>query len=292
MPLSASAAGVTVSPAFQNVVITPDMAGKDITVTLTNQSTIGINFALSVADFGTLDQSGGVAFLGTPATELEHRYGLVSWMKLDQDRVFIPATGSKIITISIDNRPSLAPGGHYAALLATAISDADNAPVDKRVKLRQVISSLILLRKEGGVEAGLKLKTLNPIGGHVFKLPQVVDLRFQASGNVHVVPHGTIVIKNPNGKVVSQGTINEDSAIVYPQSFRKMTTSLINTGSNLVPGKYELTATYRYDSDLSLGTQTISFWYLGNALTAGLFALILTILGGVVWLVRKKLRRS
>jgi hypothetical protein len=287
IPLSAQAAGVTVSPAFQDVVLTQAMNGKDITVTLTNQSSVGLNFALSSADFGTLDETGGVAFLGTPATELEHRYGLVSWLTLDRNTVFLPAAGSKEILVHIDNRPSLAPGGHYAALLATAVSDSGVAPADPKVKLHQVIASLILVRKDGGAQPGLDLTGFEPQPKNWLHLPSRVQLRFHDAGNVHVVPHGTLSLTDASRKQISKGIINEDSVAVFPQSYRRMTSSLLSIRHPWLPGRYTLTANYHFDGDNTFSKESVSFWYLGNVLTALLTALILVLSVAILWVLRK-----
>ena len=288
LPGLAHAAGVTVSPAFQNVVLAEGIDGKNLTITLTNQSGIGLNFALSSADFGTLDESGGVAFLGVPVTELEHRYGLVSWITLDRNTVFIPATSSKQIVVHIDNRRSLAPGGHYAAILATAVSETGTVPNDPRVNLHQVIASLILLRKDGGAEPGLDLVQFTPKPKSWIHLPTSVDLRFHDAGNVHVVPHGTLAMTDPVGKLIAKGILNEDSVTVFPESFRRMNSGLMNVRAAWLPGRYTLTATYRFDGGNTVGAETTSFWYLGNALTGLLLALILCISAGILWLLRKK----
>ena len=290
LPLIANAAGVTVSPAFQNIVLSQDMRGKDIIVTFTNQSTLGLNFVLSSADFGTLDESGGVAFLGVPVTELEHRYGLVSWMTFDRNKVFIPPASSKQVQVHIDNRPSLAPGGHYAALLATAVSDAGAISSDPKVSLHQVIASLILVRKDGGAQPGLDLSGITLTPKSWWHLPTSIGLRFHDAGNVHVVPHGTITMKDPGGRVVSKGIINEDSVTVYPESFRKTTSTLQSNRNAWAPGRYTVEASYRFDGS-STAMETTSFWYLGNALVAALIFGIFILIGGTLWLFKKKHRK-
>ena len=287
LPLIADAAGVSVSPAFQNVVLSHDMSGKDIIVTLTNKSSVGLNFALSAADFGTLDESGGVVFLGVPVTELEHHYGLVSWMTFDRNRLYIPSAGSKQIQVHIDNRPSLAPGGHYAALLATAISDTGLAGSDPRVNLHQVIASLILVRKDGGAQPGLDLVGFTPMSKSWLRLPNSADLRFHDAGNIHVVPHGTLSMTDPGGEVIAKGIVNEDSVTVYPESFRKMTSVMQKIKAGWLPGRYMLTVSYRFDNDNTVATESTSFWYLGSALTGLLLALILTLSGVILWVLRK-----
>ncbi len=277
-PIAAEAAAISVSPAFQDVLLPSAAASKDISVTFSNQSTSPQTYKLSTVDFGSLDESGGVAFLGVPNSELEHRYGLVSWIKLEKEQIFLPPAGSAKVTVHIDNRASLAPGGHYAAILATSTGEADAATDKTKVNLRQIIASLLLVRKEGGGEIGLNAAGIS-VGSHsLFSLPKFLTLRFQNPGNVHVVPRGTVSIKDPSGRVVMSGLINENSDIILPESFRKLRVSLTTLRPAWTPGRYSVVSNFRYDGSTDVRTSKVSFWYMGIALTI----LFLLVFGGIV----------
>ena len=107
--MAAAGTGLAVSPAFQELAIKPDQSRADYTLQLINRNATDQNFRLSTVDFGALDDSGGVAFLGKPSSELEHKYGLASWMILEKDAVFVPAGKTVAVTVTVDNRQSLAP---------------------------------------------------------------------------------------------------------------------------------------------------------------------------------------
>lgn len=277
-PTAAEAAAITVSPAFQDILLPGAVSGKDVSVTFSNQSSSPQTYRLSTVDFGSLDESGGVAFLGVPNSELEHRYGLVSWITLEKDQIFLPPAGSAKVTVHIDNRASLAPGGHYAAVLATSTGEPDAVQDKTKVNLRQIIASLLLVRKEGGAEIGLNAAGITPGSHGLYSLPKIVTMRFQNPGNVHVVPRGTIQVKDPSGRVVLSGLINENSDIILPESFRKIPVTLTTLKSAWAPGRYTLTASFRYDGTSDVRTSKVSFWYLGMALTL----LFLAILAGIV----------
>ncbi len=288
---SAHAAAISVSPAFQDVILPSAIASKDVAVTFTNQSSNAQTFRLSAVDFGSLDESGGVAFLGVPTTELEHRYGLVSWMTIERDSVFIPAAGSIKVVIRIDNRPSLAPGGHYAALLATAIADPGTTIDRTKVNLKQVIASLILVRKEGGAEIGLNAAGFTLAKQSPFELPKLAQLRFQNPGNVHVTPRGTVVISDPAGRIVKKGIINENSDIILPQSFRRIKVNLLGISTAWTPGRYTATSSFRFDGNSDMRSSKITFWYLGQGLVL-LIGVVLIILFTTIFTVIIKKRRS
>jgi hypothetical protein len=275
-------AAYTVTPAFQT--ITLDAHGNaDLSIDLANHTANDQSFQLSVADFGTLNESGGVAFLGTPARELDHPYGLVSWLQLDQNVVFVPA--GKVVTLkaSVENRDSLAPGGHYGAILATAVTDSGKfKSVSPQVGLRAVLSSLILVTKSGG--AAPELNLLSEDSTHnLFALPSTLDQRFQDAGNVHVVPRGTTTIRDPFGKVVSSGALNEDSVFVFPESFRRIRVNLSELAQAFVPGRYSVTTIYRYDGTEGTKTFIDHVWYAGAILVWLSWSMIAGVLIAAIW---------
>lgn len=287
-----ASSGFVIAPAFQQASIKTDQPRMQYALQLTNRNTRDQNFRLSVADFGSLGEQGGVAFLGQPTSELEHEYGLASWMSLEKDAVFVPAGGTAQILATVENRASLAPGGHYAAVLATAIDEAGQ-PVKDQVGVKQVLSSLVLVIKEGGGVEDLRL--LSQTGdGNGLRLPTVLEQRFQNSGNVHLVPRGVSEVRDPIGRVVVRGALNEASAAILPETFRRYKTPLQVITAAWMPGWYEVKTTYRYDGTEQTKTLVTRAWYAGAALVWGMLAL--TLLGAAAglwwWLRRRDFRRK
>ncbi len=274
--------GFTMSPAFSRVHIKRDDVQVQYQLEIRNRSLSDQNFRLSVVDFGSLDEEGGVAFLGQPTSELEHRYGLASWVNLEREAVFIPAGGSVQVKMSIVNRDSLASGGHYGAVLATAVTDTGQPAVDPRVGVKQVLSSLILADKEGDVQADLRLVSQSADGGWL-KLPTKLVHRFQNAGNVDVVPRGVVSVKDPFGKEVIRGALNEGSGAVLPESFRILKTSLISVNKAWWPGRYAVVTSYRYDGTDKTKDFATSFWYAGTVLSWVVIVGALALAGLLAW---------
>jgi hypothetical protein len=277
---AASSSGFVVSPAFQEVKVAAKTPQVQYELKLSNHTTSDQNFRLSVVDFGALDEEGGVAFLGTPARELDHKYGLASWMVLEKDAVFVPAGGAVEVLVTIDNRVSLAPGGHYGAVLATAVNEFGQ-PLSNSVGVKQVVSSLVLAIKDGGVTPDLRLvgQTANGSWG---RLPTRVEHRFQNAGNVHVVPRGVVAVRDSLGRVVERGALNEESAAVLPESFRRYKTPLVRVGRSWLPGVYAVATTYRYDGTDQTKTLVTRFWYAGEVVVWAV-ALAALAVGVLVW---------
>jgi hypothetical protein len=287
LPVGAAGTGFVVTPAFQDVDIRADQPRVEYSLQLANQTPHDQNFRLSAIDFGSLDEQGGVAFLGQPANELDHRYGLASWMILENDTVFVPAGGSQEITVTIDNRASLAPGGHYGALLATAVTDTGQPITVPQVGIKEVLSSLVLATKEGGLEENLKMVSQSA-NGNASTLPSTIEHRFQNTGNVQLVPRGVVEVIDPLGRAVERGVIDEDSGEILPESFRRYKTSLIPLATAWLPGRYRIVSNYRYDGTDTLKTLTTTTWYAGLVIVWIVGLIALTAIIGLGWWLRRR----
>ncbi len=279
--------GYAVSPALQEMSLRTDQSQAEYTLTVANHSTAAQMFRLSALDFGALDESGGVAFLGEAESEIEHKYGLASWMKLGQDGVSVPAGGSVGVRVVIDNRESLAPGGHYGAVLATAVTEPSGVASAPRVGVKQVLSSLILLVKDGGGLPDLRLVSQDPAGSW-WRLPVLVEHRFQNMGRVHAVPRGVVSVRDPMGRVVTRGGLNEGSGTVLPESFRRYKTPLTAMAVALLPGRYEVATVYRYDGADSTKTMVTGFWYGGSPVVWSAAVFVIAAGAGLWWWLRRR----
>lgn len=277
--------GVTISPAFQQVTLDPGQAAKTFDFKITNNTNEPYEFALSVVDFGSLDDTGGVLFVGNAQKSLNVRYALSPWVTLEKDRVVVEPKSTENVPVSIDNRESLSPGGHYGAVLVSPTEAT--AKGDRKVQIDQVLTSLLFVKKVGGEIYGLKLRDFD-VNTQVFGLPDMLDLRFQNSGNVHLIPRGLVTLSDPTGRIVKRGIINADSGIVLPESFRQVRTPLDNLGSSLMPGRYKLTVVYRYDDRTETQTIVKTFYYI-NAVQ---IVLLMAVIGIVIYLCANKAMRN
>jgi hypothetical protein len=263
--------GITISPAFQQVVVGKNDQEKSFTFSVTNNTGEPYEFSLSAVDFGSLDESGGVLFLGQSDKALNYRYGLSQWVTLQQDRVVVEPKATAKVPITIVNKESLAPGGHYGAILVTPTSSGERPT---KVQVNQVLSSLLFVTKQGGETYRLGLQSFE-LHSHVFSPPSSVDLRFQNAGNVHVIPRGVITVTDPKGRVVKRGLVNENSAIILPETFRRLTARLDKEQTAWVPGRYHVSLTYRFDGKETFETREMTFVYInGWYVVAGIVLLV------------------
>lgn len=276
----------TISPPFSEIVLDKNDQQKSFPLIITNNNQNSATFKLSVADFGSLEESAGVAFLGMQKSQLDNKYSLASWISLEKDTIVIGSQQSLPVNVTIINKESLSPGGHYGAILIKY--EGSNKQNNDSVSINQSYASLIFAKKVGGEIYKLILSEII-IENNFFIMPHTIRLRFQNSGNVHSVPRGTIEITDPLHRLVAKGIINSESSIIIPESFRVIPNKLNKISYPILPGRYQVKVNYRYDGrEISSSSQT-SFLYLGS-----LFWLIITgllLLFAFLFLKQKKLRR-
>lgn len=260
--------GITLSPFEQQISIAPDDSNRTFNLDITNNTASLQELNLAARDFGSLNDTGGVLLEGSKA--YSQKYGLTSWLSLGTDTVTLQPGEKRSVPVTIENRASLQPGGHYGAVVASVTSLNDQSK--NQVVINQQLLSLILVKKVGGEKYNLKLKDVNQ-NGNWFHLPNIIKLRFQNPGNVHVVPRGEVKLKSPAGKVLAHGIINSESAYILPETFRELYVPLTKNGSSYpLPGVYSVEVDYRYDG-LNISA---SKSYRVKFLSLGTFGLLLT----------------
>lgn len=252
--------GLTVSPMFEEVNLAQSDKQKDFTIALTNHNDTLMTLRLSLLDFGSLDESGGVAFVGA-GNNLEKKYALASWMRPEKDVVTIHPGETQNVKITIENREDLGPGGHYGAITLRAGGETEDINVTNEVAINQLFTVLVFVKKLGGEIYHLDLKDVEA-PHNIVTTPDTVYVRFQNSGNVHVVPRGIVTVSDSLGRVVAKGIINEESGLILPETQRLYPVHLRSLLLSFVPGRYTLAVEWRYDGNDDFSVQTIPFDFL------------------------------
>jgi hypothetical protein len=289
---------ITISPFLTEVQVGPGETSKDITISLTNTTDKSQIFAISAVDFGNLNETGGLAFAGTNTKAFTQKYGLAQWLRLPVDHLTLPAGQTTKLQATIANDETLGPGGHYAAIIMSV--DSRTGGNSDSVNVQQKISALVFATKLGGEVYDMRLSKIED-DGNWLRLPELFTITFKNTGNVHLVPRGTLKLIAPNGKTVSQGVVNEGSAYVLPETTRQIVVQTAGISRNgWLPGKYTVEVDYRYDGRVQFATKSYRFTYLniagivGFALVAGVivfFAFKLRIWRYINPLIRRLLRQ-
>ncbi len=275
--------GIGLSPALRELTLAEGQESVSFSINISNTTDAVADLRLSTLDFGALDESGGIAFVGRTGQETTV-YGLRQWMTLEKDRLTLEPGQSEEVQITVANREDLGPGGHYGAVVVSAANSSEN---NDEVALIPAASTLVLLKKTGGDISRLELDSINTNSSWI-NLPKSATLRFQNSGNVHLVPRGTMELFGPTGSRLARGVVNPQSGFVLPESFRQFSVPLELSKQPWLPGRYKLVTTWRFDGTEQTTTTEQDYWYIG---TLVLWLIAISSLGIVLYLYIRYRRR-
>ena len=236
--------------------------GETVTknIIITNRIGKTMKFKLTTEDMeGTNDPKSPIKLMGDEQGPYSLKNFIVpeiSEFSLDQgEKISIPVK----VSVPTDAEPR----GYYGALIVSNepdVIDSQNADAEGKARLVSRIGSLFLLRINGeGKESGSleSFKLLGPAKVFYENRPSGFEILFKNDGNVHLVPHGIITIKNILGKEVDE--IPVDAYFSLPGSIRYREV-LWGEGSGL--GRYtaNLSLYKGYGNDNV--NSSISFWII------------------------------
>lgn len=272
---------IRVVPAFQEITLDETTQVATASIQITNTSTTEQQFGISPVDIQQFDSNGQVILAEKPLTG--QNFALASFIKLTADKITIPKQSSIVVPLIITNTQSLSPGGHYTAIVARLISATGN---DQQIL--PAVSSFLLVRKVGGEQFHLSLKESPLLNTFSAKLPRETTLTFSNQGNVHVIPRGTIVIKDYFGREVGKSIINENSLYVFPGTERVVTQKIQYSQSLFVFAPLSITITGTSQPGSIPYQQSGWFFYINPFGSA----LVLIIFGLLGYAMKKTLRKK
>ncbi len=269
----------------------------DTKIKLFNEESDAISVFSSTSNFTAKDESGdpNFDFADTPTD-------LASWIDVGVGPFTLQPGDRLEIPFSIKVPADAEPGGHYASVFFG--TDPSIKPEGGgQVNIRSLIGTLVILRVAGDVREQAAVASFGPATKTLNRLPSTLELRIQNTGNVHVRPQGTVVIKNLFGGESARIPINEVNGAVLPASIRKFdiqwakhdTTGtrgnffqeLGSEWSNFALGPYTATASITYgQSNLTLSSST-KF----TVIPWRLLTVIVVVLGLLLWLLIFGIRR-
>ena len=281
-----AAPGITISPPSQQVAITPGEESHEVNFKVTNNRPSAQSLQISTADFNTLEDTGGLVFVGANPTQLQKKYGLAQWLNIPQSSLSVPPHQTVIVKAQVLNLPSLSPGGHYGAILLHAPGQNSIVKGKNIVGLNPIGSILLFVNKVGGDIHKLRLDRVSRTG-NTFKLPDSVTLRFYNSGNTHLTPRGVVTITDSSGKVVERGVINEDSSVILPEVYRLYTVHLAKKSNSHKTGRYHLNIAFRFDGFDQFRFYQTGFLLIGPIVVLGGFVVIVVLVSAVIFGLRR-----
>lgn len=282
---------LTIAPAIFNLNLAPGDEFRSY-VRVVNGNTYAVTLHASAERFAPSGET------GNPVFDLNDKSSnatgdLASWIHLSSP-VVTAAPGATVEVPFIIHVPADAePGGHYAGILV------GNAPLEKiegsGIAVGSYLSAPILLRIAGDVKEEGAIRDFFPDPWFISVHKTSFILRFENKGNVHVIPHGEIVLYNMWGKERGKVSVNETESFgnVLPGMVRKFSFTWEGEPDVFDIGRYKAVAYLSFGEDGKKSvTSTTHFWIIPWKE----ILLILVIFGALVriflWSVKRYVRRA
>jgi hypothetical protein len=257
----------------------------DATIKITNVSAGALEMTVQANDFGSKNETGepNIIFDDIEPTP----YTLKGWINLPET-FMLESKETRTVTVPIDVPQNAEPGGHYGVIRFTGTS-AENG--DQQVSLSASIGSLVLLRVAGDIQQSAAVESFYTASSDFAETsffessPVTFVTRIRNSGNIHIKPTGTVVVKDMFGNETATLRMNGDPAAekdppgsILPQSVRRFDTAL---SDKMLFGRYTATMQLQYGDGKTL-ERTTTFWVVPyKPILVGIVLLGIAIFGAV-----------
>lgn len=272
--------GITVFPSIAHIDLVTDPPQYDLTYV--NNTKFDVNLLLSVQDFDELEDSYKINFL-EKKDAANYKYSLSSWITFENKNLSLSPGEQKSIKIFID-KDRITKGGHYASILAEIVQPQ----AKKQVNVKAILSSLLFVRASTGLEIeNGKIDNLRPERDGI-EFPNSFILRFENSGNVHVVPYGLVEVFDPFRSLIGKGILNENSLDALPESIRRYDISVKTDSGILWPGFYKAKLNMHFGKTNQKLNNEITFFSQGSFNFALIGFALIVVLGVLIYLWRRR----
>jgi hypothetical protein len=282
---NASPNGLTVSPATEQIALTKGQNTAAFNARITNNTGSPVSVTVSARDFTSLAENGRLSFIpdGTATT-----HGLTRWISVATPRLILGPGQSVIVPIDITRADSLAPGGHYAALIYKVANEPNGR--GNTVTISQAVSTLIFLTTYSQGTQRIRLSPV-PLANVTTALPSSLDVVLANDGNTQTTPRGYVQVTNSKGNVVAEGITNTDSGMILPGGKRLFTIPLRTMGIRAFTGRYTVKIFYRHDGQTAYQTYSKQFVLIGLPFLLAVPVIMLLLVVVIIKLIAPKLRK-
>lgn len=280
---------LSVSPSLFEMSANPGQTWSSV-IRVTNPNPYELSIYTDVVNFEPQGEAGQGKFIPLSDTYAET---LGNWIKFENSEYLLRPEQTVEIPFTIMTPPNAPPGGHYAAILIGTKSLNKGSGVTL-VETSQVITSLVFLSVSGEVVEEGSIREFSTTQTVAEKPEMTFELRFQNTGNVHVLPQGEIKILNMWGQERGVIPVNRQTLFgnVLPNSIRKYTFSWSGEWSLADMGRYTAIATLAYGQNgRKFVSAETSFWVIPWKTLAVVIISILTFIGLLILAIKAYIRR-
>ena len=188
-------------------------------------------------------------------------HSLAGWVDITDGPILVPRGQSKRIPFFITAPEKAEPGGHYASILiGTRPPDTKGS---SEVKVSSMISALLFARVSGDIIEEGRIREFST-EETLYETPEAhFTLRFENTGNVHVLPRGSIIIYNMWGKERGRIDVNREANFgnVFPGAIRNFSFDWVGESNFYDIGRYKAIATLSFGAgERQSDYQEVTFW--------------------------------
>lgn len=180
---------------------------------------------------------------------------LASWIEVPKGAIAVREDSTADIPVRIRIPDDAPPGGHYAAILVG--TEPDRLEEGKSgVAVGSMLASLVFVRVPGEVVEAGSIRDFYAVDTFLERPDARFVVRFENTGNVHVLPRGEISIRNMWGKERGKILVNDADGFgnVLPGSTRKFEFEWTGEENAFEFGRYTALATLSFGED---GSKTV-----------------------------------
>lgn len=271
---------ITVTPGSINVELTsPDQVTE-------SEITISSNYSTATkltASLNGIDDSTGTLVASGPLPD-----NLRDSVSLSTEEITIEANSSTKLYLKVINSDNISPGGHYAAVTLSQMSDTTSD-----IGLQSSISISVFIVKRGGEKIDMEIIKQN-LNLSNLGLPKVASLEFLNKGNVHITPRASVTVRSLDGsKVYAKGVANQESFSILPGKTLESTFAIEPTARlPFFPQKLKYITEYRADGVIFAEYSEIQKWYIPPLFMLIFLLLIILSIFFITKLIKKALKQQ
>lgn len=256
-----SALSLSVSPTIFDMSANPTQNWTSF-VRVINPNPYEIRVYANVVNFAPQGELGQGKFV--PLIEEESKGKTIAeWIDVTADEIVIPPEQTIEVPFIVNVPEDAPPGGHFAALLIGTKPPKEDKQT--QVITSQIVTTLLFLRVTGDIDESGNIRSFRTTK-KILEQPQATfELRFENTGNVHILPQGEIRITNMWGQERGVIPINRSSLYgnVLPDSVRKYDFTWTGEWSPSDVGRYTAIASLAYGEDgRKFSSSEVTFWVI------------------------------
>jgi hypothetical protein len=241
---------------------------------ITNRLGRTMEFSLVIEDFkGSKNAKEGVNLLG----DARGPFSLKDFIRPEISKFTLKHNERIVLPVVVAVPAGSEPGGLYASVLVVTNPPEDELQAEKnktqgQTKLISRLGTLFFVRVKGEAKEEGALKEFKVKSGQLFfdKAPVPLEILFENTGSVHLMPYGSIELKNSLGQKIDE--INIDPWFVMPDSARLRSIEWL--GKKLLFGRYTAELTINRGYGDIIDKRSVSFWIIPWKAALAIFVLI------------------